>query len=126
MKAEQQAQVLREVAAIIEHNARPIDAIDVIHCYAGSSLLKYRQVVDLYMLGLDGAGFMKQVIKRAGVELGVKIGEKLLTTYRGVTPRDPYHFRHDEAVYDAEVYVLTPSELKRVVEEAIRAGRNGA
>jgi hypothetical protein len=103
-----------------------VDAALFIKRHAGDSIHHYRQEVALEMLTRrDGESYLRHVIKRAGIELGLHIGEKLQAEYKGIRPGAvvPYDPQRDIARYEAEVFVFTPAELKKLVEAAIKAGR---
>lgn len=118
--------VNKAAAELLTHVATDAakSAEDVVRRHAPPALhCQYK--IGLETLGrVDSPEFVRHVIKRAGIELGVAIGEKLRHTYKGLAHEThlPSYMR-DTAVYEAKVYVFTPEELRRYTEAAFRAGQ---
>lgn len=124
------AQAVRSLAQQIEKTAAelPKTAKDLIRQYLPANcLLKYQQRV--YLELARDPEFVERTIKDAGLALGVEIGKTLAAAYKGVQKEPqpnsmfiPSYDPCDQAVYEAEVVVLTRSQLENVVQRALELG----
>lgn len=127
-KLKSEAEALRAVARRLEAVAADAPrSVEQLLRRVGPQVYKYQQCIDLHFA--NDPGFINHAIKCAGIKFGVHIGDKLRAEYKGLKQPDFYVSlppgRH-EAIYEAELYVTTPAEMKRLLELAFRAGREGA
>jgi hypothetical protein len=135
-KLKQKAEELRRVAAELqtleEDNPNTVGKI-ISQFVPGESCLSVQVSVPLRYIGHKGFDARKMMCNEAGHKLGDAIAYKLDYDLArdGVSDdgawRRAFPHPHDyEERYVAQICVLTRAELKRLVQEAIKAGRAGA
>ena len=81
--------------------------------------------VDATMLGLHDFKFREYINSAMGAKLGHFIAQKIDFTSKTVPDTDMTRYLRPSGTVEfrAEVYVLTPKQLKDALDEAYRAGR---
>jgi nickel-dependent lactate racemase len=105
----------------------PMTAEQFIHRHAGTSL-NVRNTVPLFALGSRDYEHRKYMCKQAGRQLGEEIAKKLDFAMSQTHQRDRFigSATPVEGEYVSTVSAFTPIELTKLIDEALRIGRESA